>query len=180
MNSQDNPTNSNDHFDESAANSDSIQPEEKDVVDLWTESNDEAEIVTEFISDEKAQRNDAEAIDEIEPTVNLTVTELEPKSKAELDLDDWDFRNLDSTELDSQPDEDADADIDEFIVDELESTNEVEVASDVEIDEFPLVEMEEEAQPEISLSANDLEPELEVEPQPVLLDSEPIANELEP
>ncbi|MEO0846009.1 MAG: response regulator [Cyanobacteria bacterium J06648_1] len=180
MNSQDNPTNSNERFDESAANSDSIQPEEKDVVDLWTKSSDEAEVVTEFISVEKAQRNDAEALDEIEPTVNLTATELEPKSKAELDLDDWDFRNLDSTELDSQPDEDADADIDEFIVDELESTNEAEVASDVEIDEFPLVEMEEEAQPEISLSTNELEPESEIDPQPVLLDSEPIMNELEP
>ena len=56
MNSQDKPIDTNDNLDESLSASEATSGLEQDVVDLWTENNDEEEIVTEFISAETAAR----------------------------------------------------------------------------------------------------------------------------
>ncbi|MEM6610867.1 MAG: response regulator [Cyanobacteria bacterium P01_C01_bin.72] len=180
MNSQDNPINSNDHLDESLSNSDSSQQEANEIVDLWTDDAEEAEIVTEFISVEKANRNDAEAFDEIEPTFNVTAnvtdSEVEPKVKSELDLDDWDFRNLNSTDLDQESDLDAEAEaeIDEFIVNESTAENPINAAADLEIDDLPLPELVTEEVATNTVLKENLEIESESDLEAATLDPEPI------
>ena len=109
MNSQDNPINENDNLDESLSASDATPQSEKSLVDLWTTNNNEdAEIVTEIISAETAAQNDAEAIKNIGSEDSKNQSKSQKKSNIELDLDNWDFRNIDSTELESEPDLDVD------------------------------------------------------------------------
>ncbi len=92
MNSQDKPTAGNDNLDQSLETSDAIQQESEKLVDLWSEENEDAEIVTEFISVETAAKNDAEALEAITP--DDSEAQPKPKKDISLDLDDWDFRNL--------------------------------------------------------------------------------------
>jgi len=97
MNSQDKPIDGNDNLDESLSTSNARRPREENSVDLWKTIHDQedAEIVTEFISVEAAAKNDAEALENLDADSTVKPPH---KSSAPLDLDDWDFRNLDSTE----------------------------------------------------------------------------------
>ncbi len=92
MNSQDKPIDANDNLDESLEISNASRQGDENLVDLWTGENEDAEIVTEFISAETAAQNDAEALAEIAPTNNESKSQ-KPKNNINLDLDDWDFRN---------------------------------------------------------------------------------------
>ena len=105
MNSQDKPIEANDNLDESLETSDAIQQGDENSVDLWSGESDDPEIVTEFISVETAAQNDAEAFEEI--TSDGEVKPRKQKKKIELDLDNWDFRNLseeDSAEIEFDED----------------------------------------------------------------------------
>ena len=162
MNSQDKPIDGNDNLDESLSTADST--EEKNLVDLWT-NDDDAEIVTEFISVETAAQNDKEAIAEViaadDAEDNRAKSENEPKDI--LDLDDWDFRNITSSESD----------------DDLESVDEV---NDLEADEIILDSTVEEAAVEANLE--DSPTDLSADPEPILAmdledSSEPVAMDLE-
>ncbi|HEY9771674.1 MAG TPA: hybrid sensor histidine kinase/response regulator [Coleofasciculaceae cyanobacterium] len=102
MNSQDKPIDANDNLDESLETSNASKQGNKNLVDLWTGEDEDAEILTEFISVETATKNDAEALSEITSTNH----ESKPKKQKniKLDLDNWDFRNppaVDSTEFES-------------------------------------------------------------------------------
>ncbi len=103
MNSQDKPIDANDNLDESLETANASKQEDKNSVDLWTGEDEDAEIVTEFISAETAAKNDAEALSEI----IFTNYESKPKKQKNinLDLDDWDFRNppaVDSNSVESE------------------------------------------------------------------------------
>jgi chemotaxis protein histidine kinase CheA/DNA-binding response OmpR family regulator len=124
MNSQDKPIDGNDNLDESLSTSGETNPSEDNSIDLWKTihgQNEDAEIVTEFISAETAAKNDAEALADLDADSNQN----KPKAKSSepLDLDDWDFRNLDYTE-------ESEAELDEAVLSELSAsqmneTNEV-------------------------------------------------------
>ncbi|MEN9565433.1 MAG: hypothetical protein RLZZ69_629, partial [Cyanobacteriota bacterium] len=108
MNSQNKPIDGNDNLDESLSTSGASQQPAENSIDLWKTIHDEdAEIVTEFISAETAAKNDEEALKNLDSEIN----QIEPKQKSsvprDLDLDDWDFRNVNSTELDSEPELDT-------------------------------------------------------------------------
>jgi chemosensory pili system protein ChpA (sensor histidine kinase/response regulator) len=122
MNSQNKPIDGNDNLDESLSNSGASQQSAENSIDLWKTIHDEdAEIVTEFISAETAAKNDAEALEKLD----LDSSYVKPKRKdsAPLDLDDWDFRNLNSTELESEPDLDAADELDDLESDEANNMN---------------------------------------------------------
>ncbi|MEY2859389.1 MAG: hypothetical protein RLZZ74_3702 [Cyanobacteriota bacterium] len=105
MNSQDKPIDGNDNLDESLSTSNARQGKEENSIDLWKtihDQDEDAEFVTEFISVEAAAKNDAEALENLDADSTIKPPK---KSGAPLDLDDWDFRNLDSTE--SEPVMDA-------------------------------------------------------------------------
>ncbi|PSB09106.1 hybrid sensor histidine kinase/response regulator [Pleurocapsa sp. CCALA 161] len=105
MNSQDKPIDANDNFDESLSTSGANQQSEENSIDLWKTIHDEdAEIVTEFISAETATKNDAEALNNLDLERNDSLPKRKKSVPVDLDLDNWDFRNLDSTELESEPD----------------------------------------------------------------------------
>ncbi|MGB5631372.1 MAG: hybrid sensor histidine kinase/response regulator [Waterburya sp.] len=109
MNSQDKPIAANDNLDQSLETSDAIQQEDEQSVDLWSEENEDEEIVTEFISVETAAKNEAEALEEIASFDNKAQTK--PKKDISLDLDDWDFRNLpEQIPTESEPDMELDVD----------------------------------------------------------------------
>ncbi|NJK53641.1 MAG: hypothetical protein HC936_14070 [Leptolyngbyaceae cyanobacterium SU_3_3] len=98
MNSQDKPIDGNDNLDESLSTSNARQRKEENSIDLWKtihDQDEDAEIVTAFISVEAAAKNDAEALENLDADSTIKPPK---KSGAPLDLDDWDFRNLDSTE----------------------------------------------------------------------------------
>ncbi|MEM8717934.1 MAG: response regulator [Cyanobacteria bacterium P01_G01_bin.39] len=91
MNSQDKPIEANDNLDPSLEILDAIDQGESDSTDLWSDDNEDAEIVTEFISVETAAKNDAEAL--AENVSSEQEVSSQPKKDISLDLDDWDFRN---------------------------------------------------------------------------------------
>ncbi|MBW4536630.1 MAG: hybrid sensor histidine kinase/response regulator [Pleurocapsa minor HA4230-MV1] len=161
MNSHNKPIDGNDNLDESLSNSGASQQSAENSIDLWKTIHDEdAEIVTEFISAETAAKNDAEALEKLD----LDSSYIKPKRKnsAPLDLDDWDFRNLNSTELESEPDLDAADELDDLESDQVNQINssvEEEVASNwLDSDNDLLVEPDEEL---ANLAEISLEPEAE-------------------
>ncbi|MEM7757348.1 MAG: hypothetical protein AAF298_04345, partial [Cyanobacteria bacterium P01_A01_bin.40] len=83
MNSQDKPIEGNDNLDPSLNTSDVIQEGDANSVDLWSEENEDAEIVTEFISAETAAKNDADAFAEIASSEQ----KAQPKPKKDISLD---------------------------------------------------------------------------------------------
>ncbi|MFM2311942.1 MAG: hypothetical protein RLZZ04_1218 [Cyanobacteriota bacterium] len=106
MNSQDKPIDGNDNLDESLSTSGGRNPSEDNSIDLWKtihEQSEDAEIVTEFISAETAAKNDEEALANLDADSNQN--QPKAKSSVPLDLDDWDFRNLDYTESEAELDE---------------------------------------------------------------------------
>ena len=122
MNSQDKPIEANDNLDESLETSDAIQQGDENSVDLWSGESDDPEIVTEFISVETAAQNDVEAFEEI--TSDGEVKPRKEKKNIELDLDNWDFRNL--SEEDS-----AEIELDEDI--DLNQNSSIEEFSEIEL-----------------------------------------------
>ena len=160
MNSQDKPIDGNDNLDESLSASDSTE-QEKNLVDLWTNDDEDAEIVTEFISVETAAQNDKEAIAEViaaDDRVESNRANSKSKSEDILDLNNWDFRNITSSESD----------------DDLESVDEV---NDLEVDEIALDSPVQEATSETNLEdsseplAMDLESDSSIDsadPEPIL------------
>ena len=107
MNSQDKPIEANDNLDPSLEILDAIDQGESDSTDLWSDNNEDVEIVTEFISVETAAKNDAEAL--AENVSSEQKVPSPPKKDISLDLDDWDFRNppepnLDESEVNSELD----------------------------------------------------------------------------
>jgi chemotaxis protein histidine kinase CheA/DNA-binding response OmpR family regulator len=125
MNSQNKPIDGNDNLDESLSNSGASRQPADNSIDLWKTIHDEdAEIVTEFISAETAAKNDAEALEEIDLDSDSSYVKPKRKSGSPLDLDDWDFRNINSTELESEPDLDAATDeLDDLASDEVNQIN---------------------------------------------------------
>jgi chemotaxis protein histidine kinase CheA/CheY-like chemotaxis protein len=120
MNSQNKPIDGNDNLDESLSTSGASQQPAENSIDLWKTIHDEdAEIVTEFISAEIAAKNDAEALEEIDLDSDSSYVKPKRKHSPPLDLDDWDFRNLNSTELESEPDLDTADELDDFESDEI-------------------------------------------------------------
>ncbi len=91
MNSQDKPIEVNDNLDQSLETSDAIEQESGNSVDLWSEENEDAESVTAFISAETADKNNAEALEEIASLDHEA--QPTPKKDISLDLENWDFRN---------------------------------------------------------------------------------------
>ncbi len=149
MNSQDKPIAGNDNLDQSLETSDAIQQEnEKKLVDLWSEENEDSEIVTEFISVETAAKNDAEALEALAP--DDSEAPPKPKKDISLDLDDWDFRNPPepSMELDVKSESVASAQAANDLVSqqsqESESLNEINLAnsSDSAMDSSGLDELD--------------------------------------
>ena len=146
MNSQDKPIEANDRLDQSLESSDAIQQGDENSVDLWSDESDDTEIVTEFISVETAAQNDAEAFEEV-----VSDEEVKPrpeKPKVDLDLDDWDFRNLSDEDSADTLDEDA---LDRVPIEEFSKTELLEEAvaqtnpsstSEVELDDLGLDESE--------------------------------------
>ena len=156
MNNQDNPIDANDNLDESLS-TDATPGSEKNVVDLWTDNDGEEKIVTEFSSAEAAAQKDAEAM----AAVGSTDEEPAVKSDVEdLDLDNWDFRNLDSSDLEEEAEILSldELNSDEPLSDELEA---------IEIDEMVL-----EPLPEVGIETG-LE-DLDVSNVPVMGDDEPV------
>ncbi|NJR46718.1 MAG: hybrid sensor histidine kinase/response regulator [Hyellaceae cyanobacterium CSU_1_1] len=95
MNSQDKPIDANDNFDESLSTSGASQQSEENSIDLWKTIHDEdAEIVTEFISAETAAKNDEEALNNLDSERNDSQPKRKNSVPLDLDLDNWDFRNL--------------------------------------------------------------------------------------
>ena len=137
MNSQDKPTAANDNLDQSLETSDAIQQESKKLVDLWSEEDEDAEVVTEFISVETAAKNDAEALEAIAPDDNQV--EPKPKKDINLDLDDWDFRNPPEPSIELNVDresiasaQESEPEVDDLVSQqsqESESLNEINLAS---------------------------------------------------
>mgnify|MGYP003519347608 FL=1 len=122
MNSQNKPIDGNDNLDESLSTSGASQHSAENSIDLWKTIHDEdAEIVTEFISAETAAKNDGEALEKLD--LDSSYVKPKRKSSAPLDLDDWDFRNLNSTELESEPDLDAADELDDLESDEVNHIN---------------------------------------------------------
>jgi chemotaxis protein histidine kinase CheA/CheY-like chemotaxis protein len=122
MNSHNKPIDGNDNLDESLSNSGASQQSAENSIDLWKTIHDEdAEIVTEFISAETAAKNDAEALEKLD--LDSSYIKPKRKSSAPLDLDDWDFRNLNSTELESEPDLDTADELDDLESDEVNHIN---------------------------------------------------------
>ena len=163
MNSQDRPINDNENLNESwsADNSDSSSAEKS--VDLWSQDGEEAEIVTEIISVEQAESNNAESLAEVLGTEE----QAQPKKKkADLNLDDWDFRNVDYAEpdLDEEPldeskvEPSAAAEVAQDEVETVAATSESEVpASLEELDEALSTEtVAESSLTELSLSLDDM------------------------
>jgi chemotaxis protein histidine kinase CheA/DNA-binding response OmpR family regulator len=169
MNSQDKPIDENDNLDESLSTSGASQQSRENSIDLWkTIHNEDAEIVTEFISAETAAKNNEEALENLDSDRNDTKPKR--KSSASLDLDNWDFRNLDSTELESEPDLDN-LQTNEIIVDSLaegvvaepnwsDTSNDFLVELDEEVANLAEISLEQEADAisEITMEAID-EPE---------------------
>ncbi len=91
MNSQDKPIEVNDNLDQSLETSDAIEQESGNSVDLWSEENEDTESVTAFISAETADKNNAEALEEIASLDHEA--QPTPKKDISLDLENWDFRN---------------------------------------------------------------------------------------
>ena len=158
MNSQDKPTDANEHLDESLETSDAIQ-REGNSVDLWSDGDNDAEIVTEFISAETAAQNDSEALEAI--ASENVVKPKKTKKNIDLDLDDWDFRNIpeeSSVELESNEDEDKALDeeiaAEEEPLVELIEENDLDGSSDLASDELQLEELEE-SEPAAELSLDD-------------------------
>jgi chemotaxis protein histidine kinase CheA/DNA-binding response OmpR family regulator len=132
MNSQDKPIDGNDNLDESLSTSGAGNRAEGNSIDLWKtihDQNEDAEIVTEFISAETAAKNDAEALADLDAD-SSNQNQPTAKSSVPLDLDDWDFRNLDSTE-------ESEAELDEAIPSELPAM-EMNKIDEVEVDEIIL------------------------------------------
>ena len=158
MNSQDKPIEANDRLDQSLESSDAIQQGDENSVDLWSDESDDTEIVTEFISVETAAQNDAEAFEEV-----VSDEEVKPrpeKPKVDLDLDDWDFRNLSDEDSADTLDEDA---LDRVPIEEFSKTELLEEAvaqtnpsgtSEVELDDLGLDESEDLEEFEL----NDIDP----------------------
>ena len=189
MNSQDKPIDGNDNLDESLSTPDPTE-QEKNLVDLWTGNEEDAEIVTEIISAETAAKNDEEAIAE----VIAADDRAKPNKPKELDLDNWDFRNIDSSELESDSDleliDESESDPDLELIDELESDpnlepinlEPIEEADDLEVDEIvldsaveePVLEMSIEDSSDLLSTANDSSLDLEIES----FEFEPEASEL--
>ena len=159
MNSQDKPIEANDRLDQSLESSDAIQQGDENSVDLWSDESDDTEIVTEFISVETAAQNDAEAFEEV-----VSDEEVKPrpeKPKVDLDLDDWDFRNL--SDEDSADTLDEDTNLDRVPIEEFSKTELLEEAvaqtnpsstSEVELDDLGLDESEDLKEFEL----NDIDP----------------------
>ena len=155
MNSQDKPIEANDNLDELFETSDA---KEQESVDLWSDENNDGEIVTEFISVEAAAQNDAEAIAE---TAANAKAKSKKSAKSKLDLDDWDFRN--------PPPEDSTEEIDDW---DLQEDWETEQPPAIE----PVAEAEELlAESDLSTPSEELEldslglelHDLEPDPEPV-------------
>jgi chemotaxis protein histidine kinase CheA/CheY-like chemotaxis protein len=133
MNSQDKPIDGNDNFDESLSTSDANQQSAENSIDLWKTIHDrdeDAEIVTEIISAEAAAKNDEEALKNLDSDSDY----IKPKQKSSvpLDLDDWDFRNVDSAELESEPDLDiASGELNDLESDKVIETNWEDSANDL-------------------------------------------------
>jgi len=163
MNSQDKPIDGNDNLDESLSTSDPTE-QEKSLVDLWTNNDEDSEIVTEFISVETAAKNDAEAIAEVIAADDLAKTKSD--SEDVLDLDNWDFRNLDSSELESESDleplNDGGLELDEIV---LESAVE-EPVSATNLQDAPSSAFKQ-TDELIGLEAESLELDLEADPEPI-------------
>ena len=166
MNSQDKPIEANDNLDELLETSDAIHQGDGNSVDLWSdENNDDAEIVTEFISAEAAAQNDAEAIAEI---TSQKKAQAKKSSNIDLDLDDWDFRNLpeeDSAELELEEDIEADLDSDDNWDEQPSETEflvkDEEPVAEIGIDDLELAEPEPIAK--IDLEESFDEPELSLD-----------------
>ncbi len=164
MNSQDKPIEANDNLDESRETSDVSKQREENSVDLWTGEVEDDEILTEVISAETAAKNDAEALENLAPQKNQS----QKKKNAILDLDNWDFRNLDSepdldsaTDIDDLPAENDDLDLEqpqlESLADEPLVDFDLDSSSVLEIDEFAdlegLEEIESKPSGELSLDS---------------------------
>ena len=71
MNSQNKPIDANDNLDESLSTSGASQRSAENSIDLWKTIHDEdAEIVTEFISAETVAKNDEEALENLDSDRN--------------------------------------------------------------------------------------------------------------
>ncbi len=153
MNSQDKPIEANDNLDESLETSDVNKQGEENSVDLWTGKAEDDEIITEVISTETAAQNDVEALENLAPQKD----QPQKKKNAILDLDNWDFRNLNSEpDLDSPADDlpAANNDLDleqpqpESLADEPLVDFNLDSSSVLEIDEFGDLEGLGEIEPE--------------------------------
>ena len=160
MNSQDKPIEENDNLDESLETSDVSKQESENLVDLWQE-NEDGEIVTEFISAEPAAENNAESLADLAPK------EDRPKQEksAILDLDNWDFRNLNSaSESESELDLAADADADAKLTNNDLDLEQPQLDS---LDEEPLIGLDSDSSSELELDElGDLE-EIGIESEPL-------------
>ena len=169
MNSQDKPIDGNENLDESLSTADST--EENSTVDLWTDGEENTEIVTEFISAETAVQNDKEAIAEVIAADDLAKSPSDPGDM--LDLDNWDFRNIDSSELDSETDsatvDEAEIEVDEIVMEpEIEAAM-VEVSQQESSEPLPAMEVEDNTvEPEALSTESTLETSLEADPEPIL------------
>ena len=172
MNSQDKPIDGNDNLDESLSTPDPAK--EQNLGDLWTDKEQDSEIVTEFISVETAAQNDAEAIAEVIAADDLAKSKSDSDdsddSKDILDLDNWDFRNLDSSEFDSESElnlessMETDVEIDEIVSDPAVEETTVEMS----LLDSSTPNVEGEADELIGLEAESFELNLETDPEPIL------------
>ena len=156
MNSQDKPIDVNEHLDESLEISDVVETSENSV-DLWSDNDNDAEIVTEFISEEAAAKNDAEVLETI-ASENVAQPKNHQKNN-DLDLDNWDFRNIqDESSITSEPRDDkkSEEDLDDLTVEEVSQTEffveETLDSSDLEINNLEELE---EIEPAAEFSFND-------------------------
>jgi chemotaxis protein histidine kinase CheA/DNA-binding response OmpR family regulator len=129
MNSQDKPIDGNDNLDELLSTPGAKERSEDNSIDLWKtihEQDEDADSVTAFIDAETAAKNDAEALADLD--ADSIQNKPKVKSGAPLDLDDWDFRNVDYTE-------ESEAELDEVISSELPAS---EMNEANEVDEIVL------------------------------------------
>ena len=157
MNSQDKPNDGNDNLEESLSTADATEQQNLD--DLWTDCVEDNEIVTEFISAKTAVQNDKEAIAEVIAADDRAKSPSD--SDGILDLDNWDFRNIDSSELESELDPEPVSHTEDLEVDEIVADSVIEEAiSEIgqqDSSESLAVELEEE----------DRVAELAIDPEPI-------------
>ncbi len=124
MNSQDKPLEANDNLD-GTLDSNPNQQEKDDLADLWTPEED-PESTTEFINAADANFN----VDDIEVTeIKPSETTKKPPKKdiAELDFDNWDFRDALSADADSESEPEIVPDVQSELLSEISQEDDSEI-----------------------------------------------------